>query len=463
MGPLRRLLPLAALAFSASCAYYNGLYNAERLVKRAEKSEREGRTGEATTFWGEAGVKSDTVLARFPKSKWADRARFISGKSRARTGDCEGAVVLLRRVAGEANDAALADEAAVLWSGCLVKLGQLEEAGFAVERLTGSPDPVLRAEAGYRAGSAYRRSGRSAEAIALLKGSEHPAARGELVAALADNGRIPEAEALADTLLLARDTTAPWGAIFASIGKEDIAGASSLLDRVRRDFTYPADSIAAWLTADATRWFPADEATALRRLDDAFDFAGGTPAGGNALITTVRYRIAHATAIAYFDSVPGILDQLEPSTGDALGQGRFLAQLTARVKGRYDSLKVDAPQGDLSAFLLGETLRDSLQAKRLATSVWQRIVTERAESPYAAKAALAIADIAPGQRDSLAELLRTRYPTNPYVIAASGGDSPEFRTLEDSLAKYARAVRRTPRPANQNPRTTPPANRPVQQ
>ena len=56
------------------CAYYNGLYNAERLVRSAEKAEREGRTGEASGYWGEAAVKAETVLARFPTSKWADPA-----------------------------------------------------------------------------------------------------------------------------------------------------------------------------------------------------------------------------------------------------------------------------------------------------------------------------------------------------------------------------------------------------
>ena len=458
------LTALALLALlSTGCAYYNGLYNAERLVKRAEKAERDGRTGEASGYWGEAGVKADTVLARFPRSKWADRARLISGKARVKSGDCEGAVVLLRKVASEAVDAVLADEAAVLWSGCLVKLGQLQEAGFAVERLTGSPDPVIRAEAGLRAGTAYRRSGRSEEAVALLKASGHPEARGELAAALADAGRIPESVALAESLLVDRDSTAPWGAILASIGREDIANASSLLDRIRRDLMLPPDSVATWLTADAVRWFPADESIAIRRLDDAFATSGGTPAGGNALLMKLRYRITHSEDITILDSVPPTVDRLEPSTGDALGQGRFLAQVTLRLRTRYDSLRLEAPQGDMRAFLLGEALRDSLRANGLAAGLWRRIVTERPESPYAPKAVLAIAILVPGQRDTMIELLRTRYPESPYLIAASGGDAPEFRVLEDSLARFARSLRGTTRPGGRNPRAATPAPaRPVQ-
>jgi tetratricopeptide (TPR) repeat protein len=459
----RRSLTVALtllLLASSGCAYYNGLYNAEHLVKRAEKAEREGRTGEASGYWGEAGVKADTVLARFPHSKWADRARIISGKARAKSGDCEGAVVPLRKVAKDAKDAALADEAAVLLSGCLVKLGQLEEAGFAVERLTGSPDPAVRSEAGLRAGAAYRRSGRSEEAIALLKGSDHPQARGELAAALADAGRIPESLALADTLASLKDTTAPWGAILAAIGREDIANASTLLDRIRRELVLPPDSIATWLNADAVRWFPADGSIALRRLDESFVTASGTPAGGDALMMTVRFRLAHAEDFSILDSVPVILDQMEPSAGDAVGQARFLLQVTSRMRERYDSLHLEAPQGDMRAFLLGEALRDSLRADRLAIQIWNRLVNERPESPYAPKAVLVLATLAPVRRDSLIALLRTRYPESPYLIAAGGGDSPGFQVLEDSLARYSRTLRST-HPAGRTPRPTTPA-RPVQ-
>lgn len=446
------LAVVASLALVGGCAYYNGLYNAEQLVKRAERAERDGRTGEATGAWGEAGVKADTVLARYPKSKWADRARFISGKARARSGDCEGAVVPLRQVAKDAKDAALADQAAVLWSECLVKLGQTEAAGFAVERLTGSPDPAVRAEAALRAGAAYRRSGRAEEAIALLKSSPHPQARGELAAALADGGRIPEAEALADSLLAERDTLAPWGAIFASIGREDIANASSLLDKVRREMAFPPDSVATWLTADAVRWLPADQSTAVRRLDEAYQSAIATPAGGNALLMKARYTLSRADDFTVLDTIPGMLDDMEPSAGEAVGQALFLTQIVGRVKERYDSLHIDAPQGDMGAFLLGEAFRDSLRADRLATRLWQRIVDERPESPYAPKAVLAMARLAPARGDSLIALLRSRYPESPYLLAAGGADTPGFRTLEDSLAKYARTLRtarpnRTPRPA----------------
>ena len=75
----RPLLPLAALALLASCAYYNGLYNAKDLARRAEKAERQGKTLEAQDLWGQVAVKAETVLVRHPHSKWTEEARFLHG------------------------------------------------------------------------------------------------------------------------------------------------------------------------------------------------------------------------------------------------------------------------------------------------------------------------------------------------------------------------------------------------
>ena len=200
---------LAAASLLASCAYYNGLYNAKDIAHRAEKMERQGRTLDAQGLWDQVAVRAETVVVRHPRSKWTAEARYLQGKALERTGHCDRAVGPLQLVIQGAHDERLADDAALALSTCQVKLGDLEGAGVAVERLINSPDPVRRAEAGWRAGIAYRRIGRTTEAITLLRGSGHRRARGELAAALADAGRIPEARALADSLLAERDTTVP--------------------------------------------------------------------------------------------------------------------------------------------------------------------------------------------------------------------------------------------------------------
>ena len=42
--------PWLLLVGAMACAYYNGLYNANRLVGEAEKAQREGRSGEARSL-----------------------------------------------------------------------------------------------------------------------------------------------------------------------------------------------------------------------------------------------------------------------------------------------------------------------------------------------------------------------------------------------------------------------------
>ncbi|HVX88172.1 MAG TPA: hypothetical protein VG940_04535, partial [Gemmatimonadales bacterium] len=300
------------LCATASCAYYNGLYNANDLAHRAEKAERDGRTFDAQNLWGQVAVKAETVLARHPRSKWTEEARYLVGKARERLGDCAGALAPLEIVV-RGRDPARADDAAFRLSNCKAALGDVEGAGFAVERLLRSPDPALRAEAEWRAGAAYRRSGRTEDAVRTLQGSAHPRARGELAVALADAGRIPEAVALADSLLAARDTTVPWGDLLRAVGRRDTLGGSALLDRSLAALRPVPDSAAVWLSEDARRLLPLDPPRALARYNAAYAAASARAPGVDARITALKYRLARTEEPALLDTIPLLLGDVEPS------------------------------------------------------------------------------------------------------------------------------------------------------
>lgn len=446
-------------ALSAGCAYYNGLYNANAFAHRAEKAEREGRTLDAQSLWGQVAVKAETVLARHPRSKWATEARFLQGKSLERLGDCGAAVGPLGRVVSEGAESRFVEEAALRLSACMVTLGDLEAAGFAVVRLVDDPDPARRAEARWRAGLAYRHAGRAVEAVPLLQGSTRPEARGELAAALADAGRPAEGMALADSLLAVGDTLAPWGAIVAAIGRVDTLGASALLDRILSARAPSPDSGASWLTTDARRLLPRDEARGLDRFEAAYAYASTRSTGVDARIFGLRHRLGSTTDLSLLDTIPLLLAEIEPSAGDAMMRARQLVVVAASVKLRHDSLVVSAPEGDLRGFLLGEALRDSVHAPRLAAQVWRRVLAERPESPYAPKLLLAIAATDRSFADTAAALLAGRYAASPYVVVLSGQGDPMFRVLEDSLGRFAArraASSRAPaRPATRTDRPTP--------
>lgn len=465
-----RLAPLATLALLASCAYYNGLYNAKDLAHRAEKAEREGRTFDARSLWGQVAVKAETVLVRHPRSRWTDEARFLQGKALERGGDCSAAIAPLAQVVREARDPRRADEAALRLSACQELLGDLEAAGFAVERLVRSPDLIRRAEARWRAGIAYRRTGRAAEAVELLRSSGHPGARGDLAAALADLGRTGEAVALADSLLAERDPAVPWGAVIDGVGRHDVPAASALLDRILAQIAPPsADTVATWLSNDGRRLLPTDERRGLDRLESAYLAAPARAAGVDARILALQLRLTATEDRALLDTIPILLGEIEPSAGEAQLRARQLTGSATAARARLDSLVVTDPQGDLRGFLLGEALRDSLHAPRLAVQLWRRVLRERPDTPYAPKILMAIAETGVAPPDSIAALLAVQYPDNPYVLALHGGADAGFRALEDSLGRFALGLRapvRTPgRPPARGARpvpTTPSPTTPVQ-
>jgi tetratricopeptide (TPR) repeat protein len=455
IAALRSLLSVLCLA-GAGCAYYNGLYNAKDLARRAERASERGREFEARSLWGQVAVKAETVLVRFPRSKHADEARFLLGRSLERTGECRRAVPPLVEVVRDAKDPVRTDAAAMLLSTCLTQAGDIEGAGLAVERLLQSADPDRRAEAEWRTGVAYRRRGRSVEAVELLRRSTHPNARRELAAALADAGRIDAAIALSDSLIAERDALAPWGTVFAGIARHAPDQVAPLLERVIAGTALTPDSAATWLKEDGERALPGDTARAMAQLEAAHAAAPGRPVAIEAQLRVLELRLAVAADDQLLDSLPLLLEDAPPSSSRAFVKSRQLLSNAVRLGVMYDSVRLSAPQGDLRAFVLGELMRDSLGAHRLATNLWRGIIDSLPASPYAPKALFALTALERGGTDL--EMVAARYPTSPYVVALRGGDDPAFRILEDSLARFARVYRALPRAAArppQRPATTP--------
>src|SRR3989442_13360208 len=84
----------------AACAYYNGMWNAEHLASQARKLERQDRVAEAQTYWAQAAVKAESVVARHPTSRWADAALVLEGEALARGGACAQAAAPPARAGG---------------------------------------------------------------------------------------------------------------------------------------------------------------------------------------------------------------------------------------------------------------------------------------------------------------------------------------------------------------------------
>lgn len=443
---MRRAVLLLALALTTGCVYYNGMYNANRLARAAEKAEREGRTFEANNLWGQVGVKADTVLARHSDSKYADDARLLRGKSYQRLGDCSSAVTVLRELVVSSSDSALTEEGAFLLGRCYQTMGDAEGASRAFQRLVNSADSNRRREALYQYGRSLRLGGRYVEALEFLSQSEDARSAGEVAAALAGIGRVDESIAIAESLIVAGDTAAPWDSVLALIGRRDVPRASALTDRLITSFTSNPVQQAAWAFADGERLLRLDQAAGERRLAQSLQLSPEGPVAASSRLSFLRLRMTRIESIDSLRAVRTDLDDMMQSAGSTgIQLGRYV-RIAGLVLDAADWVAAGAGAPDLRLFLAAELTRDSLEMPRLAGILWTRIATEFPGSPYAAKAYLALRAADSSASDSVDAILTSRYSSNPYYLAARGEEAPGFVALEDSLFRFATAMRRAVRP-----------------
>jgi tetratricopeptide (TPR) repeat protein len=449
---------LLCIASLAGCAYYNGMYNANRLARQAEKAEREGRTFDAGSLWGQAGVKADTVLARHGSSKWVDDALLVRGKAYQRLGDCSSAVTTLRRLLETSTDPALIEEGSFLLGECYQTMNNAEAATGAFALLVNSRNPERRREALYQHGHSLVLGDRFEEALSELGRTDHPRAAGERAAALAGLGRTDAALRIADSLVTARDTAASWSLLLELVGRSDPLAASQLANRVVAIPQFRPELAGELLLADGRRLVAAHPDLAAKQLFASVEAAPNGPASNTARFELLRLRIERVTSI---DSLA--LAQQEFSDVQQLGGpvGILIARYDRAagiIRELVDSVAAGSAGSDMRLFLAGELARDSLVMTGLARGIFARVARDYPGSPYAPKAVLALMALEPAIADSARAILMERYPESPYFLAWEGQPAPSFGQLEDSLATFTSKLHR---PTRQNT-PAPPATRPVQ-
>ncbi len=459
---MRRLL-LASLLLLGGCVYYNGVYNAERLAGRARKAEREGRTLEANGLWGQVAVRADTVLARHPRSKYTAQVNLLQGTAYAHLKDCGRALSPLQRVATLTTRPDLVEESSVILGQCYLTLGDPSQAAELYASLTSSTDPVRRNLALFEHGRALSAQGDFSAALVELSRSTHPAARGERAAALAGLGRTEELGPVVDSLLVARDSLAPWSDIVALLAVREPAASAALTDRLAEAEQLSPSLRARVLIADGQRLSASDTGRAEARFAAAERLARGTPAIQEARFARSRSHVLNSESAAVLSAELDPLDELSSGSGPVAPRAGVINSQLRRLVAITDSVPPGAPQGDLRLFLGGELARDSLGALAYARHLFRRVEGDWPASPFAAKALLALISLDTLAADSLRGVLRTRYPGSPYLLLVQGADPPEYRTLEDSLRRYALGFRPggTRRPAVTPGRPAPAGTQPA--
>ena len=464
--PVRIIRFTLMTALLGGCVYYNGMYNANRLAHSARKAEREGRTFEANNLWGQVATKAESVVVRHPRSKYAEEASVLRGVALARLGQCDQALGPLSRatLAGKPGD--LTEDALLATGRCQLALDNIPAGEAAFSQLLDSKDRDRRREAHFQHAKLLRQSGRYQEALRELEGVRDPRADSERILALAGAGRLPQALALADSLIAKRDTTRAWDSLMVLMGQQNPAAASQLLDRIRPLPVRP-EIQARRLLEDGIRLASTDTARAGARFREVVSIGGHNDAAGRASLQLILLDLRHARRVEDLPPVVAALKSVSEHFETVAYESTLLGGTIGGLHSAATSVTWETPRGDLRLFLAAEAARDSLRAPALAEGLFHRILDDYPNSPYAAKVVLAIQQLDSTWADSARGLLEGRYLSSPYLAVIRGESSEEYRQLEDSLGAYAATldvkppapgVRRRPAVRDEDePRRRPPA------
>lgn len=449
MTRMPRVVRLALLVpLLGGCVYYNGMYNANRLAGAARKAERDGRTFEATNLWGQVATKAESVVVRHPTSKYAEEAVVLRGVALARLGQCDEALGQLSRFAPGTKPSELAEDALLATGRCQLVLGNLPASEAAFSQLLDSKDRDRRREAHFQNARLLRQSGRYQEALQALEGVKDPRADSERILALAGAGQLPQALALADSLIAKGDTTRPWDSLVVMMGRQDPSAASHLLDRMHPLPVRSPQIQARRLLDDGMRLADRDTARAAARFRQAVSIGAKDDAAGRASLQLVLLDIRRARRAEDLPPLVKTLKALSERYETTAYEANRLGATVEGIHGAATSVTWETLRGDLRLFLAAEAARDSLRAPALAEGLFRRILEDYPNSSYAAKVVLAVQQLDTTWADSARGLLEGLYVDSPYLAVIRGQPSEEYRQLEDSLGAYAATlVVRQPAPA----------------
>jgi hypothetical protein len=422
-------LTLLLAGAAVGCAYYNGMWNAERLAHEARRQEATGLEAEARLTWARAAVQAESVLVHHPHSRWADDALVLQAEGLARSGACAAAVNPLRRVLTTVSDDALRERASLAAADCLVRHDRAGDVDRLLAPVLESRDPGRRSSAAYLAGQAALARGNGIAAARLFAQSARPDAGPARLRALIQAGRWERAIALVDSVARRTGDESVWADVLEAL--ERAAGpepAADALDSLLRYGRLVPGAQARLLIADGDRLRAArlfDRATA--RYTAAQALVPDSVEGGRARL---RLVLTEAAEVADPDSLDSLATRLEILAGALTGP----AQMETRTWQQQINAIRRADSGEVTAFRAAELARDTLEAPGLAAQLFLRFASRYPSSLFAPKALIAAGQLHGIAADSVDRMLRARYAESPYTLAYQGAASPAFQAVEESLA-----------------------------
>jgi tetratricopeptide (TPR) repeat protein len=440
---------------ATGCAYFNGMYYANRYASQAEASERAGRIGEARDRWQQAQMHAESLLARHPESRWTGDAQLVRGRALVHLEAWSDAVIALAEAARRtAASPSRHVEALALLGRAYLALGMPEAARPMLDTAVDAPQPEIRDEALLIRGRLLVALDRPELARDDLRRSRDRRAPYDLAQVDLRLGDTAAAGALYDSL--AATTTFPeeaWRQGLDSLAASGAgAHAARLVERLAVRAALPSGVRARVLLDDASRRLrSADTAAAAAEFERVVSLAPDSLSGQVAAVAVIRLGVAAAATDSDLEPLRERLMALVRTGGGAGREARDALRLMARL----DTLAAAPTAADAFWFLRAELLRDSLRAGRLASSAFASMAATFPASPWTPKALVAAIAAGYPAPDSLRALLARRYGDSPYASVALGrtgaGDSA-YAALEDSLQRVLAVAGAARAPAGPAPR-----------
>lgn len=417
----------------SGCAYYNTLYNAQRLYDEAEVMRRTGRDSLAAARYQDVIRKTSSAYRSRPSSNDSPETLLLLGKAQLRVGRAREAEAALARAATVADDD-LRPEILVYQAAASARLGDreaatrlLEEAfeeglsgpplgeafllrghlglaaatppeGWEDLQLAGAADPAIAVEAGVerlRLGVRHRDLDRARTALATLMSVREAGERFDTISALVRAAAEQWSPSVAATMLGDVESTA-WDA--AARGRMQLEQA--------RLFHEAGDTA----SAEAAAW-----AVARSRGESM----------APARILLAKWRLDRTRDLGEAQSVLSIL----LPAGDDPGVADMVAAVDALEE--YSGIGLDQPLG---LFAAAEVARDRLEAPILARGLFLAYADSDPDDPWAPKALLAALDVSQDAEDRSWLMGRVEaHADSPYVQAARGRSAAGFEALEEEL------------------------------
>ena len=451
-APARAAVPLLLLSLGA-CAYFNGVYNAKEAQRAADRLARSGREEEAAPFYASAAEKAETVLTRYPRTRWRPDALYLSGRGYAFSQRCEPALPRLTEfLALPHRSADQRDRATLALGSCLVRMNKYLRGRALLDPLTRHRDRPVATLASLWASRASIALGDNDAARRYLAAVDVSAAEWELATASLEHREYARAESLfmrraqrgdyKDEVLSALREL--WAA-----GRRDAVEAIAVRydsAKVRSSAKVRTHMVVATLQMDDGL-----DSLARRHLLAARRITTDTLVDREAAARLVLLAMARVTTLA------DAKDALERARGearnDALFQGLAQSLVLARILERRSDLN------GASLFLAAEVARDSLRAPRLAARLFLRIPENAPRALLAPRALFAAALLEPDSAETYRARVREQYASSPYALLLKGGDpgeSPAYGQADvllsvawaDALRAYGDSLQKlTPAPA----------------